>query len=104
MRELFRQRNILRGKLFLLLGICLCVYFSFHAVQGQRSITRLLSVENQIVKQGSDLAALTDKRAALQERVSMMRPDSINKDLLEERVRDVLGYKHADEWVVRDRS
>jgi len=101
MKELFKQRGILRNKLFLMLGVCLCAYFVYHSVQGDRSILSLVSLEKQIEQNEQQLASLQDQSSAIQTRVNMMRPGSINKDLLEEQVRRTLGYKHPDEWVVR---
>lgn len=61
----------------------------------------LVSLETQIEQSELELAALQTQSSAVRVRVNMMRPHSINKDLLEEQVRRVLGYKHPDEWVVR---
>lgn len=104
MKELFKQRGILRNKLFLMLGVCLCVYFAYHSIQGERSIMNLVSLESQIEQSEQKLAALQERSGVIQARVNMMRPGSINKDLLEEQVRRTLGYKHPDEWVVRSNN
>lgn len=104
MKELLKQRGILRHKLFLMLGVCLCVYFSYHSVQGDRSFLRLLSLETQIESSEAQLVALQGQSGELLDRVVMMRPGTLNKDLLEEQVRKTLGYRHPDEWVVRSQG
>ena len=43
---------------------------------------------------------VTAERQKLETKVVMMRPGSINKDLLEERIRSVLGYRYEDEIIL----
>lgn len=76
------------------------MYFSYHALQGHRSFPALLSVQNTIETQSVALETLKKERAVLERKVVMLRPGSLNRDFLEERVRFVLGYRHPDEWLV----
>lgn len=86
----------------MVLGVFLCIYFSYHALHGQRSFSRLVSVESNIGVLEEKLASLSSKRAALETQVVMLRPASLNKDLAEERIRHVLGYHYPDEIAVID--
>ncbi len=61
---------------------------------------RLVQLSQKIETVSQEHDILHDNRMALEGRVIMMRPGSINKDLLEERVRLVLGYKHKDELTI----
>lgn len=54
-----------------------------------------LGADNAALKLEAD--SLRHRRETLEDKVAMMRPDSINKDLLEERARIVLGFRRADE-------
>lgn len=83
-----------------MIGLCLCVYFTYHAFQGERSYIRLLSLNANIESTQNELSTLQTKRENLEQKVVMMRPGSINKDLLEERARAVLGFYHPDEVAV----
>jgi cell division protein FtsB len=76
------------------------MYFSFHAVQGERGVLRLLSSNTQLETLSSQSDNLEAQREELERKVAMMRPGSVDRDLLEERVRGVLGYKHADEYAI----
>ena len=100
MKHLARHQFTIRRNLIALIGICLCVYFSYHAIQGERSYLQLLSLNKTLEHTKSEYAALKSEKDALERKVVMMRPGSINADLLEERVRAVLGYRHKDEWAV----
>lgn len=100
MNKLLRQRYYLRQNLILLIGVFLCSYFVYHTVQGQRSLPCLQTLRGEIEALKVEQAAVEAERAALEERVVMLRPGSINKDLLEERARYVLGYRHPNEVAV----
>ena len=102
MNRLLEYRYLVRRNIFMLIGVSLCFYFSYHLVQGERSYLRLISLEKKIEKLSTEYASLKEKRTALEEKVIMLRPDSINKDLLEERVRHVLGFIHPDERILFD--
>lgn len=102
MDKLFHHKYSLRQHLFTLIGIALCIYFGYHIIHGERSITKLMYLSQQIETQSQIGNNLHADRAALEEKVVMMRPGSINKDLLEEQVRLVLGYKHSNELIILD--
>jgi len=84
----------------LFIGIAICVYFSYHAIYGSRSFSRWLDLNTQITTMSKMNNNLDHKYEALEKKVTMMRPESLNKDMLEERVRLVLGYAHPDEIIV----
>lgn len=76
------------------------VYFTYHAVYGDRSFEKLASLEAQLRDRQVVLAEVKAKRESLERDVKMLRPDTLSLDLLEERARYVLGYKNSDEYVV----
>lgn len=87
---------------FLLFGLFLCAYFMYHSFQGSRSYPTLVSLDQSIAAVQADLDMAAAKRQKLERQVIMMRPGSVNSDLLEERVRVVLGYKSPNEFVILD--
>ena len=76
------------------------MYFSYHAVFSERSVVKLMKVDAEIVSLNAEHAAFLAAREALERDVMMMRPGSLNRDMVEERVRYVLGYVDAQEKVV----
>ncbi len=87
------------------IGLCLSFYFCYHLVAGQRGYFSLISLESQTASTTAEYAALKSEREAVEKRVIMMRPGSIDRDLLEERARHVLGYRYKDELIMlQDRS
>ncbi|MFK7839626.1 MAG: septum formation initiator family protein [Bdellovibrionales bacterium] len=93
----YAKYRFFKGNLFAIIGVMLCVYFSYHSIFGHRSILALKSLEHEISKSDTIRDNATKERHILEVQVLAMRPDSINPDLLEERARHVLGYMRSDE-------
>lgn len=60
----------------------------------------MVSLERNIERLSDQYDDLHKQRQALENKVTMLRPGSIDPDLLEERARVVLGYQHPDEIMV----
>ena len=102
MNRLLEYRYMFRRNLFPLIGFSLCFYFCYHMIAGERSIMRLMYLENRIERLSEEYQQLSSSRTDLESRVVMMRPGSIDRDLLEERVRNVLGFVHEGERILFD--
>ena len=100
MNKLAQHKYLIRQNIIILIGISLCIYFAYHAIQGERSILRLHALNTQIETMSLKETEIQNQRVTLEKKVRMLRPSSISKDLLEERVRIVLGYKYNDELTV----
>lgn len=76
-------------------------YFTFAAIQGDFGVVRRV----QITAQKNELTAERDKLAAevahMENLTRRLSDDYLDIDLLDERVRNVLGYVRSDEIVVR---
>jgi cell division protein FtsB len=97
MRQLLEHNDLVRKNLLTLVGLGLCFYFSYHLLQGERSYFRLISLEQNISEMKKSNEKLKSEHDALETRVSMLRSGSIDKDLLEERARIVLGFRNQGE-------
>jgi cell division protein FtsB len=83
-----------------LVGMCAVVYFGYHAIQGDRGLLTMIKLQNRIATVEAKLAVTTAQEDALERRVSLMRPASLDRDMLEEQVRLVLNYTHPDDVVI----
>lgn len=102
MRRLIEKRYIIRHNAIAIIGFCLCFYFSYHALLGERSLLRLMTLERQIAAATQDYERAHEARVTLEDRVVRLRPGSIDPDLLEERARYVLGYvKPGDQIIIQ---
>ena len=97
MKKLLEQRYLVRKNLVTLIGIGLFVYFSYHLILGERSLIRYMTLEKSVATLEKQSFELAHDHEQLEKKVSMMRPGSINKDLLEERARIVLGFRRPGE-------
>ncbi len=102
MKRLIEKRYILRRNLMAIIGLCLSFYFCYHLVAGQRGYLSLMSLEHNIEQVSAEYKTNKVERDVLERRVVMLRPGSIDRDLLEERARHVLGYRYADELILMD--
>ena len=98
MKRLIEKRFILRRNIMAVIGLCLRFYFAYHLVAGQRGYLRLMALEHKVAEASAEYETLKTERKNIETKVVMMRPGSIDRDLLEERVRYVLGYRYADEY------
>jgi len=80
--------------------MCAVVYFGYHAIQGDRGLLTMLKLDNRIAAMEVELDESKAEELALERRVSLLRPASLDRDMLEEQVRLVLNYTHPDDVVI----
>lgn len=89
-----------RGWSFPLLVMALVVYFSYFAVFGNHGLLRWSKLDAAVEAKEAEFNKLRAERVALQRRVSLMRPESVDPDMLEEQARARLGLTEPDEVVI----
>ena len=82
------------------IGVCLVGYFAFHAINGHRGVRAWLHLRHdlEVTRQVADSVA--KERAAWEHRVALLHPDSLDRDMLDERVRVMLNYSGDDDLVI----
>ena len=100
MKRLIEQRYLVRHNLTAIIGFCLFCYFSYNIVFGERSALRLMTLETITADAQFHYDELHARRTDLESQVSRLRPGSLDRDLLEERARIVLGYSYPGERTV----
>ncbi len=75
-------------------------YFAYHAVQGDRGLLAWLKLSQQVQDAQIEYDRLDAKREELARRVQLLHPESLDRDLLDERVRVMLGYVGKDDIVI----
>lgn len=78
----------------------LTVYFCYHAIQGEHGILAGLRLEQELGQARALNSELTGEQERLEHRVGLLRPDSLDPDMLEERARVLLNYGRGDEYVI----
>ncbi len=100
MKRLIDRKYVVRQNLIAVIGVCLSFYFCYHLVAGERSYLRLVSLDRQIEDTQEEYHVASAERETLEQKVVMMRPGNVNRDLLEEQARKVLGFHYKDEKVL----
>ena len=95
-----RSRQIAPQVLF----ACVFGYFAYHAVHGDRGILAWQRLEQELDRTKSVHATLAGERAALEHKVSLLRPEHLDPDLLDEQARRLLNYGRAEDLVIILRS
>ena len=96
-----QSRPAMGGMFFVVLAFTLGGYFTFAAVQGDYGIFRRVQINAEIVKLTAERDLLAFELAQMNNLTRRLSDEYLDIDLLDERVRDVLGYLRADEVVIR---
>jgi cell division protein FtsB len=83
-----------------LMGAAAIVYFGYHGVQGDRGLIAWWNLRYELEKVEANLAEVSAEKRAMEHRVSLLRPESLDRDMLEERARVMLGFVHPDDRIV----
>lgn len=82
--------------------MCLCGYFSYFAVKGDRGLLRYMYLQEKVAEAEQMNATYDKKRAELAQKVSLLSSSSLDLDLLDERARTVLNVIGDDEFIIID--
>jgi cell division protein FtsB len=82
------------------LGVALIVYFAFHLVHGDRGLVAWRDLTMKIDDAETIAREIAAERAAMERRVALLRPDSLDRDMVDERARSLLNLAHPDDVVI----
>jgi cell division protein FtsB len=97
LRALRRRAHFVLGPV---IGIALTGYFAYHLVEGDRGFKAWLRLNRDIRTAAANLEAVRAQRTALELRVSNLRPEHVDPDLLDERIRATLNLVAPDDIVI----
>lgn len=95
------QRPKMGSMFYFALAATLGVYFTFAAVQGEYGVFRQVQIVSEAEKLTSERDLLLAELGDLKNLTRRLSDSYLDIDLLDEQVRDVLGYVRADEIVIR---
>ncbi len=81
-------------------GLAVMGYFIYHSIQGDRGMLAWLQLQERLLHVENQLKEIIQERQFLEEKVRDLRPENINRDLLDQQVRLQLGYTHPDEVII----
>lgn len=78
----------------------LIIYLVWHAVYGQRSFTQAERLNGRIEALTAERDRVRDERLAVEKRVALLRPESVDPDMVEELARSMLGFSRPDDLII----
>ena len=84
------------------IGAFVIGYFSYHSLKGDHGLSAYLSLSAEVAKAEIVLANRVQTRQSIEHRTTLLRPDNLDLDILDERSRSVLNVIEADERVILD--
>ena len=76
------------------------LYVGYQSVQGERGLLRWVERSAEVERTRAEVAALAEERRKLERRVSQLRTESLDLDLLDQEARRMLNLGHPDEEVL----
>ena len=76
------------------------LYVGYQSVQGERGLLGWIERSAEVERTGAEVAALAEERRKLERRVSQLRTESLDLDLLDQEARRTLNLGHPDEEVL----
>ncbi len=100
MRLFDEFRHRFRAIIFPAFGICAVAYFAYHLVHGERGLVAWHGLQQQVAASRLEAAAVREERQQLEQRVQLLNPASLDRDMLDEWSRRLLNYGLPNERVI----
>ncbi len=79
---------------------CGIAYYAYDAVAGATGHRVLMTLRAEAADRSAEITALTAERRRLELTAAQLNPRSLDPDMVDEKIRSVLGYVAADDIVV----
>jgi cell division protein FtsB len=96
-----RFRAVLNVLALYSIAAALIGYFGVNAYNGNYGLRAKQDLDQQITELSGELAMLKAERATWERRVSLLRAESIDPDMLDERARTLLNYADPRDLTLR---
>jgi cell division protein FtsB len=97
-----RRLRLFLTALSLYLGAALLIgYFGINAYTGNHGLRAKQDLDHQIAQLTAEFATLETERTVWERRVSLLRSDSLDPDMLDERARAFLDFADSNDLVLR---
>ncbi len=95
-----RRRTVINALKLYTVATLVIGYFGVNAYTGNRGLRARQDLDQHIAQLTSELDTLKAERVTWERRVSLLKPESIDADMLDERARVLLGYADPRELVL----
>ncbi|MEZ5921940.1 MAG: septum formation initiator family protein [Parvularculaceae bacterium] len=80
--------------------VCLTAYLAYDGLIGASGYRALAALQDEVAIKQAEVDALTQKREHLERTAEQLNPRSLDADMVDEKVRSVLGYVEAGDIVI----
>ena len=87
-----RLKSVLTGLALYMIAAAIVGYFGVNAYTGKYGLNARQELDQEIIALTSELERLTQERSEGERRVSLLRSDRVDPDMLDERARYQLDY------------
>ena len=94
-----RLKSFLTGLALYTMAAAIIGYFGINAYTGRYGLTARQELDQEIISLTSELVRLKQERAEGERRVSLLRYDRVDPDMLDERARFQLGYANPHDLI-----
>ncbi|HEY6994537.1 MAG TPA: septum formation initiator family protein [Xanthobacteraceae bacterium] len=96
-----RLRTVLNALALYTIAALVIGYFGVNAYSGNHGLRARQDLDQQIAQLSDELNSLKAERANWERRVALLKPESIDPDMLDERARVLLNYADPRELTLR---
>lgn len=82
------------------LAVCWAVFIAYDAVAGPTGFRALRAARAEVAVKRAEVEALNERREALERTASQLHRRSLDPDMLDEKIRSVLGYAAQGDIVI----
>lgn len=93
-------RRRARGAIVPVICAALIGYFGYHIVEGDRGLKAYARLSAEILRAETVIAEISAERRAVERRVSLLRSDGLDLDILDEQARKALGSIGPEDVVI----
>ena len=83
-----------------ILGLGALVYLGYHFFEGERGLKASWSLDQRLAKAEAERKTLATERHRLEGRVGLLREGTIDRDMLDERLRQMLNLAQPGDVVI----
>lgn len=94
-----RLKSFLTGLALYTMAAAIIGYFGINAYTGRYGLTARQELDQEIISLTSELVRLKQEWAEGERRVSLLRSDRVDPDMLDERARFQLGYANPHDLI-----
>lgn len=95
-----RKKSIVRPFILPLVALGFSAYFAWHGWHGSFGIEARRVLDREAARLEQVMTEVRAERLEIERKVALLRAQSLERDMLDERSREILGFAQPDEIVI----